>query len=148
MLGAVVHTAALSKHGAARTYHGDETFHGCPFSCPYLICLLRVYDVIFPSQTWRTTRTLYAPDYDGGRGLRPRPSPVSGPAPVTHGGGGGSNNTEGDVSRKSNMARKKRDRISVVKEIDSAEERLQSCRNSLEEVDYRLRKDELTEEGR
>ncbi|KAG8536462.1 hypothetical protein GDO81_026305 [Engystomops pustulosus] len=71
---------------------------------------------------------------------------ASGPAPVTH--GGGSNNTEGDVSRKSNMARKKRDRISVVKEIDSAEERLQSCRNSLEEVDYRLRKDELTEEGR
>ncbi|KAM3932648.1 coiled-coil domain-containing protein 167 [Leptodactylus fuscus] len=46
------------------------------------------------------------------------------------------------------MARKKREKISVAKEIDGIEERLESCRNSLEEVDYRLRKDELTEEGR
>ncbi|XP_075719621.1 coiled-coil domain-containing protein 167 [Rhinoderma darwinii] len=46
------------------------------------------------------------------------------------------------------MARKKREKLSVAKEIDGVEERLESCRNSLEDVDYKLRQVELTEEGR
>ncbi|XP_044128804.1 coiled-coil domain-containing protein 167 isoform X2 [Bufo gargarizans] len=32
--------------------------------------------------------------------------------------------------------------------IDGVEERLESCRNGLEDVDYKLRKHELSEEGR
>ncbi|XP_077341518.1 coiled-coil domain-containing protein 167 [Lithobates pipiens] len=48
------------------------------------------------------------------------------------------------------MAKKKRERekISVAKEIDGMEDRLAACRDSLEDVDYKLRKTELTEEGR
>ncbi|XP_044128803.1 coiled-coil domain-containing protein 167 isoform X1 [Bufo gargarizans] len=46
------------------------------------------------------------------------------------------------------MARKKREKLSVAREIDGVEERLESCRNGLEDVDYKLRKHELSEEGR
>ncbi|XP_069810811.1 coiled-coil domain-containing protein 167 [Dendropsophus ebraccatus] len=46
------------------------------------------------------------------------------------------------------MARKKREKLSVAKEIDSMEERLETCRNGLEDVRYRLRREELTEDGR
>ncbi|XP_066451387.1 coiled-coil domain-containing protein 167 [Eleutherodactylus coqui] len=46
------------------------------------------------------------------------------------------------------MARKKRGQLSVAKEIDGIEERLESCRSSLEDLDFKLRKLELTEEGR
>ncbi|KAM9315713.1 coiled-coil domain-containing protein 167 [Gastrophryne carolinensis] len=46
------------------------------------------------------------------------------------------------------MARKKKESYSVVREIDGMEERLAACRNSLEDVDFKLRKLELTEEGR
>ncbi|KAM8945368.1 coiled-coil domain-containing protein 167 [Pelodytes ibericus] len=46
------------------------------------------------------------------------------------------------------MGRKKKDGLSVAKEIDNMEERLESCRTSLEDLDFKLRKLELTEEGR
>ncbi|XP_056419431.1 coiled-coil domain-containing protein 167 [Hyla sarda] len=46
------------------------------------------------------------------------------------------------------MARKRRERISVVKEIDGIEERLEACRSGLEEVRNRLRREELSEDGR
>ncbi|XP_018428943.1 PREDICTED: coiled-coil domain-containing protein 167 [Nanorana parkeri] len=46
------------------------------------------------------------------------------------------------------MAKKKREKISVVREIDGMEERLAACRTNLDDVDYKLRKLELTEEGR
>ncbi|XP_068135742.1 coiled-coil domain-containing protein 167 [Hyperolius riggenbachi] len=46
------------------------------------------------------------------------------------------------------MARKKREKISVAREIDGLEERLASCRSSVEDIDYKLRKLEMTNEGR
>ncbi|KAM4693274.1 coiled-coil domain-containing protein 167 isoform 1-T1 [Discoglossus pictus] len=44
--------------------------------------------------------------------------------------------------------KKKKEKQSVAKEIDGMEERLASCRHNLEDVDYKLRKLELTVEGR
>ncbi|XP_072266118.1 coiled-coil domain-containing protein 167 [Pyxicephalus adspersus] len=46
------------------------------------------------------------------------------------------------------MARKKKEKISVAREIDGMEERLAACKENLEGVDYKLRKMELTDEGR
>ncbi|XP_063297628.1 coiled-coil domain-containing protein 167 [Pelobates fuscus] len=46
------------------------------------------------------------------------------------------------------MARKRKDKLSVAKEIDNMEEKLASCRNNLEDLDFKLRKLELTVEGR
>ncbi|XP_077148313.1 coiled-coil domain-containing protein 167 [Ranitomeya variabilis] len=46
------------------------------------------------------------------------------------------------------MGRKKRERLSLATEIDGVEEKLEACRSNMEDIDYRLRRDELTEEGR
>ncbi|KAM5163125.1 coiled-coil domain-containing protein 167 [Mantella aurantiaca] len=52
------------------------------------------------------------------------------------------------VQEEKRMARKKKEKISVAREIDGMEERLAACRDSLEDVDYKLRKLELTEDDR
>ncbi|XP_075060550.1 coiled-coil domain-containing protein 167 [Mixophyes fleayi] len=46
------------------------------------------------------------------------------------------------------MARKKKEKLSVAREIDDTEERLATCKSSLEDVDFKLRKLELTVESR
>ncbi|XP_063775911.1 coiled-coil domain-containing protein 167 [Pseudophryne corroboree] len=46
------------------------------------------------------------------------------------------------------MARKKKEKLSVAREIDDTEERLATCKNNLEDVDFKLRKLELTVELR
>ncbi|XP_075194029.1 coiled-coil domain-containing protein 167 isoform X1 [Anomaloglossus baeobatrachus] len=46
------------------------------------------------------------------------------------------------------MTRKKRERLSLATEIDGVEEKLETCRGNMEDIDYRLRRNELTEEGR
>ncbi|XP_053568672.1 coiled-coil domain-containing protein 167 [Bombina bombina] len=46
------------------------------------------------------------------------------------------------------MAKKRKEKLSVAKEIDGMEDKLASCRNSLEDIDFKLRKLELTVEGR
>ncbi|XP_066474735.1 coiled-coil domain-containing protein 167 isoform X2 [Tiliqua scincoides] len=46
------------------------------------------------------------------------------------------------------MPKKRRECISVAQEIDSLEEKLSQCRQGLEEVDFKLRREELTPEGR
>ncbi|XP_069092422.1 coiled-coil domain-containing protein 167 [Pleurodeles waltl] len=46
------------------------------------------------------------------------------------------------------MARDRKGQQSVAREIDSLEEKLTACKQNLENVDMKLRKDELSEEGR
>ncbi|KAK6489449.1 coiled-coil domain-containing protein 167 [Huso huso] len=46
------------------------------------------------------------------------------------------------------MRKTKKQNISIAKEIDSVEGRLSLCRDSLEGVEFRLRKEELSDEGR
>ncbi|KAM9155861.1 coiled-coil domain-containing protein 167 isoform 2-T2 [Pangshura tecta] len=43
---------------------------------------------------------------------------------------------------------KKREGLSVAQEIDGLEEKLSLCRQSMEEVDLKLRREELSPEGR
>uniref|UniRef100_A0A8D0BEU0 Coiled-coil domain-containing protein 167 n=1 Tax=Salvator merianae TaxID=96440 RepID=A0A8D0BEU0_SALMN len=44
--------------------------------------------------------------------------------------------------------RKQRESLSVALEIDSLEEKLSQCRENLEELDFKLRREDLTPEGR
>ncbi|KAG8431397.1 hypothetical protein GDO86_018888 [Hymenochirus boettgeri] len=46
------------------------------------------------------------------------------------------------------MGKKKKEKISVTREIEEMEEKLAFCRNNMDQVDFKLRKMELTEEGR
>ncbi|KAM4040725.1 coiled-coil domain-containing protein 167 isoform 2-T2 [Anomaloglossus baeobatrachus] len=76
---------------------------------------------------------------------------ASGSAPARVRDGGSSapcHYLEGDVSGKRRMTRKKRERLSLATEIDGVEEKLETCRGNMEDIDYRLRRNELTEEGR
>ncbi|XP_075454904.1 coiled-coil domain-containing protein 167 [Ascaphus truei] len=46
------------------------------------------------------------------------------------------------------MAKGRKEKLSVAREIDGLEEKLASCRQNLEDVDFKMRKLELTVEGR
>ncbi|XP_006010747.1 coiled-coil domain-containing protein 167 [Latimeria chalumnae] len=46
------------------------------------------------------------------------------------------------------MGKAKKKKFSVARELDCLEERLTVCKDSLENVDFRLRKEELSPEGR
>ncbi|XP_043916278.1 coiled-coil domain-containing protein 167 isoform X2 [Protopterus annectens] len=46
------------------------------------------------------------------------------------------------------MAKGKKHGFSVAREIDTVEEKLNVCRESLDHIDFKLRKHELTPEGR
>ncbi|XP_033000465.1 coiled-coil domain-containing protein 167 [Lacerta agilis] len=46
------------------------------------------------------------------------------------------------------MPKKQGERVGVAQEIDTLEEKLSQCREDLEELDFKLRREELTPEGR